>query len=105
MNGNHWLICDVCGCAVRQKDAKLTWQGYAVCPDDWESRHPQDFVRSKNDRIAAEGLIRSDGAGDIFIQSFCSTNSSINGVAIAGCSICGNTKRQAYTSEIPAGTF
>ncbi len=103
--GNHWLTCDRCGCFVRSAAAKKTWDGYVVCPDDWEPRHPQDFVRSRNDRIAPEGYVRSDGDGSIFIQSFCETNSSIIGVAIVGCAIVGNTKRQAFTSEIPTSTF
>lgn len=102
----HWVLCDRCGCSVRADKARLTWEGFVVCPDDWEPRHSQDFVRAKFDRIAPEGLVRPDnGDGAIFIQSFCSTNSSINGVAISGCAIAGNTKRQAYTSEIPTGTF
>ncbi len=103
--GNHWLTCDVCGCHVRSAQAKKTWQGYVVCPDDWEPRHPQDFVRAKQDKIAPEGYVRTDGDGGLFVVSFCSTNSAINGVAIAGCAFAGNTRRQAYTSEIPTGTF
>jgi hypothetical protein len=31
-----------------------------VCPDDWEPRHEQDFTRSTEDRIAAQGFVRLD---------------------------------------------
>jgi hypothetical protein len=104
--GNHWLICDRCGCAVRSMLAKVTWEGYVVCPDDWEPRHPQDFVRAKFDRIAPEGLIRpEEGEGTLFISPFCSTNTAICDVAIADCAICDNTQRFAYTSQIPTPTF
>lgn len=104
--GNHWVLCDRCGCAVRSMEAKVTWEGYVVCPDDWEPRQPQDFVRARYDRIAPEGLIRPDeGDGGLFIDPFCETNSAIAGIAIAGCMIAGNTRRVAYTSEIPPATF
>jgi hypothetical protein len=26
-----------------------TWDGLFVCRDDWETRHPQDFVRGRKD--------------------------------------------------------
>lgn len=51
--GNHWIACDRCGCDIRAEDAKKEWTGLWLCPDDWEIRHPQDFVRGRYDEIAA----------------------------------------------------
>lgn len=55
---NHWNICDLCGSAVRNKDSRLTWDGKVVCPDDWDYRHPQDFVRGRKDDQSPKGLTR-----------------------------------------------
>jgi len=42
-----WLaICDVCGFEHYNTELKKRWDGLMVCKDDWEPRHPQDFVRS-----------------------------------------------------------
>lgn len=57
MSRNHYvsgewnLICDCCGKKVKANQAKKRWDGFIVCPDDWEERHPQDFVRARQDKI------------------------------------------------------
>ena len=58
--GNHWVECEVCASHIRTFDAKRRWDGLTVCPDDWETRHPQDFVRTRYDNIAASGLVKSE---------------------------------------------
>lgn len=58
--GDHWNICDLCGCAVRNSDTMLTWDGKVVCPDDWDYRHPQDFVRGVQEDTSPKGLTRPE---------------------------------------------
>lgn len=58
--GNHWVDCDRCGATIRTKDAKLTWDNLVVCPNDWEPRHPQDFVKGREEDPSAKGLVRSE---------------------------------------------
>jgi len=65
--GNHWVECARSGAIIRAKDAMMTWDGLLVCPDDWEPRHPQDFVRGREERIKPEGHIRSESA-DRFVD-------------------------------------
>lgn len=48
--GDHWVTCDRCGFHIRASDAMETWDGLIVCPEDWEPRHPQDFVRTRADK-------------------------------------------------------
>lgn len=48
--GDHLAVCDRCGFTLLASEMKKTWDGLFVCPEDWEPRHPQDFVRSKSDR-------------------------------------------------------
>lgn len=64
--GNHWVECEVCGCDIRAFDIKLRWDGLRVCPDDWETRHPQDFVRARHDDIRAKEPVRTESP---FIES------------------------------------
>ena len=53
-SGDNWVTCDICGMDIYASDSKKRWDGFIVCPEDWEVRHPQDFVRSKKDKIAAD---------------------------------------------------
>jgi len=48
----EWLaICDRCGFKFKASELKLDWQGFRVCEDDFEYRHPQDFLKPKTDKI------------------------------------------------------
>ena len=42
-------ICDVCGFRYAWDDLRERWDGFMVCPEDFETRHPQDFVRAVPD--------------------------------------------------------
>lgn len=50
--GQWWIICDVCGKKIKSGDAKQRWDGFVVCPSDFEQRHPQDFVKARQDKIS-----------------------------------------------------
>ena len=58
MNKNYYisgqwnLICDVCSIKYKAGKAKHRWDGFIVCPNCYEQRHPQDFVRTKQDKIS-----------------------------------------------------
>lgn len=47
--GDFWRICDRCGFRYRASQTFQTWDGLYVCRDDFETRHPQDFVRGTRD--------------------------------------------------------
>ena len=52
MNNNtlylgQWnVVCDVCGWKIKSSDAKERWDGLIVCPKDYETRHPMDFIKA-----------------------------------------------------------
>ena len=54
--GDPWVICDLCGFAYRQSEMKETWDGNIVCEQDFETRHPQDFVKGLGDDTSIDGL-------------------------------------------------
>lgn len=51
VSGEWNLICDVCSKKIKAHDAKQRWDGLVVCPDDFEHRHEQDYVRARTDKI------------------------------------------------------
>lgn len=73
-------ICDRCGFKFKASELKLDWQGFRVCEDDFEYRHPQDFLKPKTDKIFVPWA-RPDFA--IEIDSFLITDTTtLNGAAI-----------------------
>lgn len=49
ISGDFWRICDRCGFKKRASQTYRTWDGLYVCSEDFETRHPQDFVRGRVD--------------------------------------------------------
>lgn len=98
--GQHWITCQVCGQVYRPKDTRRRWDGAIVCKWDYETRHPQEFVRATKDTFAAQGLVNPEPT-DKFVTWTCTTRSAIAGMAIVGCAIAGNTEGAA----LPSGTF
>ena len=48
--GDWNAICDRCGFKFKASKLRKTWDGWMVCPEDWETRHPQEFVRARPDK-------------------------------------------------------
>jgi elongation factor P hydroxylase len=44
--GDHNAICYECGRKRKASGMKRHWTGYWVCPEHWEPRQAQDFVRN-----------------------------------------------------------
>lgn len=49
--GDWWLFCDSCGKKIKASNSRHRWDGFIVCDGCFEHRHPQDFVKTKNDKI------------------------------------------------------
>lgn len=45
-------ICDVCGFRFKSDQLRKNWKGLMVCQEDYETRHPQEFIRVKTEKIA-----------------------------------------------------
>ena len=52
ISGQWNVICDVCSKKIKSGLAKQRWDGFIVGPEDHEFRHPQDFVRARQDKIS-----------------------------------------------------
>lgn len=49
---DHNAVCFECGRKFKASMLRKHWQGYWVCPEHWETRHTQDFVRNVPDTMA-----------------------------------------------------
>lgn len=48
--GDWNVVCYQCGRKRKASTMKKHWQGYYVCPEHWEPRQAQDFVRTVPDQ-------------------------------------------------------
>ncbi len=44
--GTWNCLCDVCGVRYKSDELKKRWDGYMVCPEDWEVRQPLDYIKA-----------------------------------------------------------
>lgn len=45
--GDWNAACYRCGAKRKASQMRKQWQGFWVCKEHWEPRHPQDFVKAK----------------------------------------------------------
>lgn len=50
-HGDYNVICDLCGQKYKASECKLQWNNYLACPDCFEIRNPQDFVKGVRDNM------------------------------------------------------
>ena len=106
-SNNHWVVCDVCGLEYRVEDMRLRWDGAAVCKEDYEPRHPQEFIKGIRDDTSPVGDIINPEADDAFNSViFCPLGPGATaGEAIAGCAVAGDTTAELESISVPTGTF
>jgi Concanavalin A-like lectin/glucanases superfamily len=46
---SHWAYCDICGGKYKNDKLRKNWKNQWVCAEDYETRHPLDFYRPRND--------------------------------------------------------
>lgn len=66
--GDYYIKCDRSGFKIKRSEARKTWDNLLVRADMWEPRHPQDFVRGRQEEIAAEEP-RSGWNDDTFLTT------------------------------------
>lgn len=54
IEGDHYLIDDRSGFKIRRSEARKTWDNLIVKGDNFERRHPQDFLKGKRDQQAVK---------------------------------------------------
>jgi len=73
--GDHYVICDECGFRYRASETRKRWDGLRVCTKDYESKHPQEGVRGRRDRMAVKNA--RPEAPDSFLEPNAVTRDSL----------------------------
>ena len=50
LSGQWNSICDRCGFKFKSEELRKDWQGLMVCEKDYETRHPQDFIKIRPEK-------------------------------------------------------
>jgi len=97
--GDHNAICYECGRKRKASTMVRHWTGYWVCPQHWEPRQPQDFVRNVLDNQTPPW---TQPPSDTF-RLYCSFNgvTALPSYAIAGCAIAGYISPMFDPSHLP----
>lgn len=97
----------VCNRKIKSGIALKRWDGLIVCPEDYENRHPMDFLRARQERISVP--FTSDTSFNQFIgpnyppYATCTQqgSSGVPSYAIAGCARPGLGFPGNYLPTIP----
>lgn len=92
ISGEWNLECDVCSKKIKAHEARLRWDGLMVCTKDYEIRHPQDFVRARQDKITVP-FQRPKTTPPYFVCTLVGST-AFAGIGVAGCLVPG--KNNAY---------
>lgn len=85
--GDWNASCYECGRKRKASQMKKHWQGYYVCPEHWEPRHPQDFVRTAKDDPTPAW--QQDQADQFVLVCTWQGRQAVAGFGVAGCMIAG----------------
>jgi len=114
--GDYNVICDRCGGQYKRSECAIEWNGLLTCLRGcWEERHPQDFVRAKEDRQAVP-IARPDISFEMATTTL-SSSASKDDVSIEVASAANISKRDSigiglndgsvfwtFVTEDPSGT-
>lgn len=90
LSGQWNAICDRCGFKFKSSELKKDWQGLMVCEEDYETRHPQDFIRVRTEKVLPEWV--RPRPSDVFLVYCTYATSSIQaGYMGAGCATVGSS--------------
>lgn len=67
--GQHKFVCDVCGFEFFSSEKRKRWDGLIVCPTDYETDHPQKYIKVQSDGQAVPDARPSPD--DVFVDHIC----------------------------------
>lgn len=91
---SQWnAVCDRCGFEFKSSELIEDWQGLRVCKKDYETRHPQDFIRIRPEKPAA-AWARPENTDLMVVICDIYNSRAIAGIGVAGCFVAGKTQMQ-----------
>ena len=90
--GDYNAICDSCGRKFKASSMIKRWDGLFVCKEDYEPRHPQDFLRVRADKQNVP-IARPDPVDDTFVMvCYLWDRSAYADLGTADCALADNAK-------------
>jgi hypothetical protein len=65
VSGEWNAICDICGFEFKSSKLQENWKGQRVCDKDFETRHPQEFVRPRVKEPHVPSWVRLEEDADV----------------------------------------
>jgi hypothetical protein len=87
-SGSWNFICDVCGFKKKIEEGRKRWDGLLVCEEDWETDHPQKYLRVRESGLSVP-IIRDEPEDNFILVCTVITNQGIAGLGVAGCMVAG----------------
>lgn len=87
-SGDWNAICDICGFKFKASELRKRWDGLMVCDTDWETRHPQEFIRPLPDQQKLPWT-RPEGTDQFITVCTPVGRQGVAGYGVAGCAIAG----------------
>ena len=66
--GDHLVVDDISGFRRYASQCRMRWDNVLMPAEQFETRHPQDFLRARQDKIAVDGPVRPEGE-DRFMEN------------------------------------
>jgi hypothetical protein len=96
--------CAVCGFKKKSDQLFLNWKGFYVCEEDFEYRHPSDFLKSRLEKITVS-FTRPEYDTEDTDVCYMWERSGYAGLASANCGRAGNTTQTyAFLVSVRDGT-
>ncbi len=95
ISGEWKVTCDVCSKEIYASEAKHRWDGLIVCEQDYEERHPLDFIKVRIEDLTVP--FSRPEPPDTFITSCnMATSSGYTDLGTTDCSQVGQTWGMSY---------
>ena len=88
-SGNWNALCDSCGRKFKASSLRQRWDGLMVCKEDYEVRHPQDFLRVQREQISVPWTRPTPEVDTFLFYCTLETSQGLAGIGQAGCAQAG----------------
>lgn len=65
-SADWYVLCDSCNKKIKASHSRHRWDGLIVCDSCFEHRHPQDFIKVRQDKITVP--FTRPRSTDVFIE-------------------------------------
>lgn len=94
--GTWATLCDVCGFRFPSDKLKRRWDGLMTCSKDFELRHPQDFIKVREETLVPSYTRPYPEPSYVPLCTLLNSQ-AIAGIGVAGCMVAGKVYTPKYS--------